>query len=182
MFINIIFILFTQAVFLNAEYSEIKPCCVPSFFGSNMDVTGAFLNSKGSGVPVDRLSHLYYDYSTNKTRIDVNITLPDGTKFAHTEIADYSRHITYKIDGNICHVITFNDTIQDRCIPSKTSYIFTLSYAKLESVSRVGSESRNVEVHTWRYIIPGTQIIVKRAVMAGSCIPVYQMQYGLIDG
>ncbi|KAJ8318999.1 hypothetical protein KUTeg_004090 [Tegillarca granosa] len=121
-----------------------------------MDVTGAFLNSKGSGVPVDRLSHLYYDYSTNKTRIDVNITLPDGTKFAHTEIADYSR--------------VSIDTITRNC------------YAKLESVSRVGSESRNVEVHTWRYIIPGTQIIVKRAVMAGSCIPVYQMQYGLIDG
>ncbi|XP_022316275.2 uncharacterized protein LOC111119972 [Crassostrea virginica] len=162
-------------------YTEIHPiqsitrCCLPANFRSHMDVTGGFLSNDGPRF-VDSRVLLYFDYPTQRTRTETTVHLPNGLTFLHTEIADFGKHRVFKMDGANCKESHMNASIQERCISGD---------AQLMSSGYVGSPNNPLNIQTWRFKIPGTDIINYRMLTLtspGECLPVLQAEHGFLDG
>ncbi|XP_061166004.1 uncharacterized protein LOC133174928 [Saccostrea echinata] len=150
-------------------------CCVPTNFRCNMDVTGGFLSNSGPHF-VDNQVLLYFDYVTQRTRTETGVILPNGGHLTHTEIADFAKHRVFKIDGSSCVESHMNASIQEQCISGD---------ARLVSSGYVGSPKNPLNVQTWRFSIPGTDIINYRTLTEttpGKCIPVLQAEHGFLNG
>lgn len=140
-----------------------------------MDVTGGFLSNSGPNI-VDNRVLLYFDYPTERSRTETRITLPGGGHLLHTEIADFAKHRVFKIDGDHCVESRMNATIQERCISVD---------AQLVSTGYVGSPKNPLNIQTWRFSIPGTDIINYRMLTEtspGKCLPVLQAEHGFLNG
>ncbi|XP_048764429.1 uncharacterized protein LOC125672269 isoform X2 [Ostrea edulis] len=119
---------------------------------------------------------LYFDYVTERTRTETAVTLPNGATFTHTEIADFAKHKVLKVDGNHCVESHMNATIQEQCISAD---------ATLMSSGYIGSPENPLNIQTWRYSIPGTDIVNYRMLTEtspGNCIPVLQAEHGFLNG